>query len=80
MILRELEILFNGSGMQTKNISDLKLNRAIFGRVVPLRQRPQGMAIMVSMSNIASMLGSTIGGVLTDSVLTWRFCFWINLR
>ncbi|KAI9830657.1 MAG: hypothetical protein M1819_005467 [Sarea resinae] len=52
---------------------------AIFGRVVPLRQRPQGMALMVSISNIASMLGSTVGGVLTDSVLTWRFCFWINV-
>ncbi|TGO33309.1 hypothetical protein BHYA_0253g00060 [Botrytis hyacinthi] len=44
---------------------------AIFGRVVPLRSRPQGMAIMVSISSIVSMIGSTVGGVLTDSVLTW---------
>ncbi|KAJ5592059.1 hypothetical protein N7537_008963 [Penicillium hordei] len=52
---------------------------SIFGQVVPLRQRPQGMALMVSISNIASMMGSTIGGIITDSVLTWRFCFWINI-
>ncbi|KAF7891471.1 uncharacterized protein EAF02_001796 [Botrytis sinoallii] len=52
---------------------------AIFGRVVPLRFRPQGMAIMVSISSIVSMIGSTVGGILTDSVLTWRFSFWLNL-
>ncbi|KAF7892066.1 hypothetical protein EAF00_008368 [Botryotinia globosa] len=52
---------------------------AIFGRVAPLRLRPQGMAIMASISSIVSMIGSTVGGVLTDSVLTWRFSFWLNL-
>ncbi|TGO48098.1 hypothetical protein BCON_0251g00060 [Botryotinia convoluta] len=60
-------------------VSDIIFRRAIFGRVVPLRLRPQGMAIMVSISSIVSMIGSTVGGVLTDSVLTWRFSFWLNL-
>ncbi|KAJ5658609.1 Aspyridones efflux protein [Penicillium longicatenatum] len=63
---------FAASGLLAGSLS-------IFGQVVPLRQRPQGMALMVSISNIASMIGSTIGGVVTDSVLTWRFCFWINV-
>ncbi|KAF7916314.1 hypothetical protein EAE99_009787 [Botrytis elliptica] len=34
---------------------------------------------MVSISSIVSMIGSTVGGVLTDSILTWRFSFWLNL-
>ncbi|KAJ5798501.1 uncharacterized protein N7503_007797 [Penicillium pulvis] len=63
---------FAASGLLAGSLS-------IFGQVVPLRQRPQGMALMVSISNIASMMGSTIGGVITDSILTWRFCFWINV-
>ncbi|KAF7917148.1 uncharacterized protein EAE98_010253 [Botrytis deweyae] len=60
-------------------VSDLIFRRAIFGRVVPPRLRPQEMAIMVSISSIVSMIGSTVGGVLTDSILTWRFSFWLNL-
>ncbi|KAJ5537644.1 Aspyridones efflux protein [Penicillium frequentans] len=63
---------FAASGLLAGSLS-------IFGQVVPLRQRPQGMALMVSISNVASMMGSTIGGVITDSILTWRFCFWINV-
>ena len=55
-------------------------NLAIFGQVVPLRNRPRGMAIMTGLYSIATLAGPTVGGVLTDSRLTWRFCFWINLR
>jgi len=53
---------------------------AIFGRVVPLRKRPWGMSMMTSIYSLATMFGLTVGGVITDSHLTWRFCFWINLR
>jgi MFS family permease len=53
---------------------------AIFARRSPPRRRPRGMAIMAGISSLAMMLGSTVGGVITDSSLTWRFCFWINLR
>jgi MFS family permease len=56
-------------------------NLVIFGRVVPLRRRPLGMSIMTSVYGIAGVLGPTIGGLMTDTPrLTWRFCFWINLR
>jgi MFS family permease len=54
---------------------------AIFGRVVPLRRRPLGMSIMTSVYGIAGVLGPTLGGLMTDTPrLTWRLCFWINLR
>ncbi|KAJ5485283.1 Aspyridones efflux protein [Penicillium diatomitis] len=54
-------------------------NLAIFGQVVPLRSRPRGMAIMTGLFSVATLAGPTVGGLLTDSRLTWRFCFWINL-
>jgi MFS family permease len=50
---------------------------SIFGRSVPLRKRPFGMALVTSMYGIAGVLGPTLGGVITDTPrLTWRFCFW----
>ncbi|KAH8815990.1 major facilitator superfamily transporter [Xylogone sp. PMI_703] len=53
---------------------------AIFGRSVPLKKRPFGMALVTSMYGVAGVLGPTLGGVITDTPrLTWRFCFWMNL-
>ncbi|KAF7889458.1 uncharacterized protein EAF01_010951 [Botrytis porri] len=62
--------------------SCLILGRAVTGLAatgILTGSLPQGMAIMVSISSIVSRIGSTVGGVLTDSVLTWRFSFWLNL-
>jgi len=53
---------------------------AIFGQVVHVRKRAFGMSIMGALASMAGMLGTTVGGVITDSYLTWRFCFWMNLR
>lgn len=53
---------------------------AIFGEVAPMRERPRGMALIASVQSIAYLSGPVIGGAFTESHLTWRFCFWINLR
>ena len=48
---------------------------------MPLRQRPAGMSVITAIHAFAGLLGPTLGGVFTDArQLTWRFCFWINLR
>ncbi|KAL0765944.1 hypothetical protein CaCOL14_011685 [Colletotrichum acutatum] len=53
---------------------------SVYGRSVPLRARPFGMALVTSMYGVAGVLGPTLGGLITDTPrLTWRFCFWINL-
>lgn len=49
--------------------------------LVPLVKRPLYMSIIMSMYGVAAVAGPTLGGVFTDSErLTWRFCFWLNLR
>jgi hypothetical protein len=53
----------------------------IISKIVEMRKRPLLLAIISSMYGIASVIGPSLGGVFTHSKqLTWRFCFWINLR
>ena len=53
----------------------------VVGHAVPIRRRPAYLSLVTSMFGVASVLGPILGGVFTDSRgLTWRFCFWINLR
>ncbi|KFY12101.1 hypothetical protein V492_04096 [Pseudogymnoascus sp. VKM F-4246] len=52
----------------------------IVANTVHMRQRPLFVGIVTSMYGVASVLGPTLGGMMTDSPrLTWRFCFWVNL-
>lgn len=53
---------------------------AIFGDSAPMRERPRGMAVIAALQSVAYLAGPILSGALTDSRLTWRFNFWINLR
>jgi MFS family permease len=53
----------------------------IMATAVPPRKRHLYVSVVTSMYGVASAAGPLLGGVFTDSaVLTWRFCFWVNLR
>ncbi|PGH27911.1 hypothetical protein AJ80_00461 [Polytolypa hystricis UAMH7299] len=51
----------------------------IIGNLIPMRERPRMMAFFTSLQSIGFLSGPSLSGVLTDSWLTWRFNFWINL-
>lgn len=52
----------------------------IMRHTVQSRRRPLVMSITGSVFAISAVMGPLLGGLLTDSKLTWRFCFWLNLR
>lgn len=48
---------------------------------VALKQRAVRMGLLSVVWGMGALTGPLIGGVITDSPkLTWRFCFWVNLR
>ena len=53
----------------------------VMSHAVPVDKRHLYVSVVTSMYGFASAAGPLLGGVFTDSsTLTWRFCFWINLR
>ncbi|KAH8198319.1 hypothetical protein TruAng_007521 [Truncatella angustata] len=52
----------------------------IYGSSAPMRERPRGIAIIAVLQSISYFSGPILSGAITESSLTWRFCFWINLR
>ena len=53
----------------------------ISANMVPLEKKPLYISIVTSMYGFAAIAGPLLGGAFTDSAkLTWRFCFWVNLR
>ena len=53
----------------------------IIGLVIPLSRISVFLGGLTSVNAIAALAGPPLGGLFTDTPrLTWRFCFWINLR
>lgn len=52
----------------------------IAGYVVSKQKVPLFISFISTMFMVASIVGPVLGGIFTESSLTWRFCFWINLR
>lgn len=47
--------------------------------VLPLQKRPMAMGLFGAVFAIASIIGPLLGGALTDGI-SWRWCFYVNLR
>ncbi len=50
----------------------------IVGEIFPPRQRGKYIGLVASMFGVASILGPSVGGVITDS-LSWRWVFYVNV-
>lgn len=54
---------------------------ALISQKISLEKRHLYLSAVTSTYGVISAAGSLLGGVFTSSSrLTWRFCFWINLR
>ncbi|KAH7032671.1 major facilitator superfamily domain-containing protein [Microdochium trichocladiopsis] len=51
---------------------------AIIGHI-PIRRRPQLISLFFIVQSVAYTAGPSMAGALTDSYLTWRFSFWLQL-
>ena len=53
----------------------------LISQTIPLEKRNLHLSAVTSLYGVISASGSLLGGVFANSSkLTWRFCFWINLR
>ncbi|KAI0571355.1 major facilitator superfamily transporter [Pyrenophora tritici-repentis] len=55
----------------------IAMTQVIFCDMVPLRQRPQYLSMVLASWSIGSIIGPVIGGAFVESA-SWRWCFYIN--
>ncbi|KAF4431375.1 Efflux pump roqT [Colletotrichum fructicola] len=65
-------------GLGSSGVASGALN--IGGYTVSKAKMPLMISLMGSMMMTAALAGPVLGGAFTESVLTWRFGFWLNLR
>lgn len=65
-------------GLGSSGVASGALN--IGGYIVSKAKMPLMISLMGSMMMTAALAGPVLGGAFTESVLTWRFGFWLNLR
>lgn len=56
----------------------ITLTQLIFADLVPLRQRPKYMSVILGAWAFGSLIGPLLGGIFVQKA-TWRWCFWLNL-
>ncbi|KAL0938257.1 MFS transporter [Colletotrichum truncatum] len=72
--------LIIGRGIQGLGVSGVASGALnIGGYTVSKAQMPMMISIMSSMMMAAALGGPVLGGVFSESFLTWRFGFWLNL-
>ncbi|KAM7199143.1 major facilitator superfamily transporter [Rhypophila sp. PSN 637] len=52
---------------------------SLFALALPARKLPTYTGAIGTVYGLSAVLGPIIGGVITNSSLTWRWCFYINL-
>ncbi|KAI8950516.1 major facilitator superfamily domain-containing protein [Xylaria longipes] len=72
LIIGRLIIGVGGGGLYIGSV-------VLIGYAVPCESRPMYISMVTSLDGVASFAGPLLGGISTDSRLTRRFCFWINL-
>lgn len=74
LIVGRLTAEADGGGLYVGDLTSM-------GFAIPIRKGAFYRSLVTDMFGAASVAGPLLGGVFTDSKkLTWRFCFWVDLR
>jgi MFS family permease len=57
----------------------ITMGQVIYADIVPLRQRPKYFSLVLGAWAVGSVIGPLVGGLFVEHV-SWRWCFYINVR